>query len=324
MTWAFGLVLFSTSCLANIIGLNISSAFNSAITVYILIPLLLIPQMILSGLLFSFDKLNELISNKGKVPVIADMMASRWAYEAMAVHQFKNNEYEKPYFEYERRESIADYKSAYLAAELKKRNQFLLDNQDIKNDSIEKLVAKEKKIIYSELRAEPFREGIEKLDLKSTLSKNGYTKEAGVMLDEYLVNYKKHYQEEYNTHADLIEKKMTFYESKGGNILEEKNKFFNESITDLVRNSTVKERILEYKGRLIQTINPIFQLPQPTYWFDYRTAFFVPEKNLAGYLISTYWFDLLMIWLMSIGCYILLYLEFLRKIVNFFTSMGEF
>ncbi|MDZ7649100.1 MAG: hypothetical protein U5K54_19105 [Cytophagales bacterium] len=41
-------------------GLNISSAFNSAVTVYVLIPLLLIPQMILSGVLFDFDKLNEL------------------------------------------------------------------------------------------------------------------------------------------------------------------------------------------------------------------------------------------------------------------------
>jgi len=323
MTWAFGLVLFSTSCLANVIGLNISSAFNSAITVYILIPLLLIPQMILSGLLFSFDKLNELISNKGKVPLIADMMASRWAYEAMAVHQFKNNEYQRPYFEYERKESIADFKSAYLADELKKRNQFLLDNLASKNDSVQTLVTKEKKIIYSQLRAEPFREGIEKLDLKSMFSKDGYSQESGTLLDQYFLSYKKHYQEEYNTNADLIEKKMAFYEIKGVNILEEKNKFFNESMADLVRNSSVKDRILEYKGKLIQTINPIFQLPHPAYRLDYRTAFFVPKKNLAGYFISTYWFDILIIWLMTLMCYILLYMEFLRKIVDFFTRIGK-
>jgi len=323
MTWAFGLVLFSTSCLANVIGLNISSAFNSAITVYILIPILLIPQMILSGLLYSFDKLNELISNKAKVPVIADMMASRWAYEAMAVWQFKNNEYEKPYFEYERKESIADFKSAYLADELRKRNQFLLDNVHLKNDSIQKLVVREKKIIYSELRAEPFREGIEKLDLKSTLSKEGYTQEAGLLLDEYFENYKKHYQKEYNKNAELIEKKMTFYESKGVNILEEKNKYFNESMTDLVRNSSVKERILEYRGKLIQTINPIFQQPKPAYKLDYRTAFFVPEKNLAGYVVSTYWFNILIIWLMTLVCYILLSLGYLRKFVDFITRSGK-
>jgi len=323
MTWAFGLILFSTSCLANVIGLNISSAFNSAITVYILIPLLLIPQMILSGLLFSFDKLNELISNKGRVPVMADLMASRWAYEAMAVHQFKNNEYEQPFFEYERLESIADFKAAYMADELRKRNQFLMDYYDSKDDSVVKLIAKEKRIIYSELRTEPFRKGIENLDLRTLLMKGAYSKDAGNQLDLYFTNYKKHYQDEYNLNARLVEKKMTFYESKGINIHEEKNKFFNESLADLVRNSSVPKRILEYQGKLVQTINPIFQLPQPTHRLDYRTAFFVPEKNLAGYLISTYWFNFIVIWLMVLLCYMLLYFEILRKIVDFFNGFEK-
>src|SRR5688572_26490266 len=50
MTMTFWAVLFTTACFANVLGLNISSAFRSAVTVYIMIPLLLIPQMILSGL----------------------------------------------------------------------------------------------------------------------------------------------------------------------------------------------------------------------------------------------------------------------------------
>jgi ABC-type multidrug transport system ATPase subunit len=126
MTWAMWLVLFSTSCFANVLGLNISSAFNSAVTVYVMIPLLLIPQMILSGLLFSFDKLNNVISTKGKVPVVADFMASRWAYEAMAVYQFKNNDYEEPFYRYEKEEAKADFKSAFMADELRNRNLFVL------------------------------------------------------------------------------------------------------------------------------------------------------------------------------------------------------
>ena len=102
MTFSFWLVLFSVSCMSNVMGLNISSAFNSAVTVYVIIPLLLIPQMILSGLLFNFDKLNEIISTKGKVPVVADLMASRWAYEAMSVYQFRENDFSKPYYELEK------------------------------------------------------------------------------------------------------------------------------------------------------------------------------------------------------------------------------
>jgi len=323
MTWAFGLILFSTSCFANVIGLNISSAFNSAITIYILIPLLLIPQMILSGLLFSFDKLNEWVSNKGRVPIIADLMVSRWAYEAMAVYQFKNNEYEKPYFEYERQGAIADFKAAYLADELKKRNQFVLDHLDSKIDSIQNRIATEIKIVYTELKEEPYREGIENMDIKNTFSAKGYTRETGALLDEYLTRYKKHYQQAYNRCTDLVEKKMAFYENKGVSILKEKNEYFNESIADLVHNSNAAERVLEHNGKLIQTINPIFQLPQPSSRFDYRTAFFVPEKNLGGYLINTYWFNLVIIWLMTWLCYFILYNEFLRKSIDFFNRFGK-
>lgn len=250
-------------------------------------------------------------------------MASRWAYEAMAVYQFKNNEYEQPFFEYERLESIADFKSAYIADELRKRNQFLMDYYGSKDDSIVKLMAKEKRLIYSELRLETFRQGLEKLDLRNILMKDAYTREAGNQLDEYITNYKKYYQDEYNLNARLVEKKMTFYESKGVNIHEEKNKFFNESLADLVRNSNVPKRILEYQGKLIQTINPIFQLPQPNHPLDYRTAFFVPEKNMAGYFISTYWFNFMIIWLMALVCYIMLYFEFLRKIVDLFNGFEK-
>jgi len=59
MTLAYWLALFSTAVCANMIGLLISSAFSSAVTIYIVIPLVMIPMMILSGGMFSFDKLNR-------------------------------------------------------------------------------------------------------------------------------------------------------------------------------------------------------------------------------------------------------------------------
>jgi hypothetical protein len=199
ITIAMWLVLFSTACFANVLGLNISSAFNSAVTVYVMIPLLLIPQMILSGLLFPFDKLNDLISAKGKVPIIADFMASRWAYEAIAVHQYKNNEYQAPYYEYEREESKADFKSAYLTDELKKRNRFIIDNLGSKNDSINQLIELNLGILRDNLEHEPFREGIEKINFKIA------SKEQAAALDAYFENYRKHYQQVYNDFVNLME-----------------------------------------------------------------------------------------------------------------------
>ena len=98
MTLSYWLILFSTSCFANMTGLNISSGFNSVITIYILIPFLLIPQLLLGGIIVKFDKLHKSLTSYEYVPLIGDLMASRWAYEALVVEQFKYNKYERYFF----------------------------------------------------------------------------------------------------------------------------------------------------------------------------------------------------------------------------------
>lgn len=322
MNFAFWAVLFTVSCFANVLGLNISSAFKNAVTVYVLIPLLLIPQMILSGLLFSFDKLNNLISTKGKVPVVADMMASRWAYEAMAVYQFKNNDYEAPYYDYEREEAKADFKAAYLADELKRRNLFVMENFENKSDSVQKKVAENLAIIRNALRNEPVKPGFEKVDLDKELTPETYSKLRGLALDNAIEQFRKHYQKVYNDNVTLIEKKMAFYEKNGFNINDEKDRYHNESLSDLVKNVATKNRLLEYNGTLVQQINPIFQSPQPKSLLDYRTSFFFPEKNLLGATVSTYVFNLLVIWAMTLILYVLLYFEVLRKMIESFGKVN--
>lgn len=322
MTLAFWFVLFTTSCFANVLGLNISSAFNSAVTVYVMIPLLLIPQMILSGLLFNFDKLNNLISTKGKVPLAADLMASRWAYEALATHQFINNEYEANYYRYHKGEAKADFKAAYLANELKQSNLFALQNFESKNDSVKKLVATKLQILIDNLKDEPYKPGMEKTDLSKDLRPENYSKIRGGVIDAYLEDYKKYYQQIYNKNVDTIEKKMAYLESHGTNINEDKNKYYNESLADLVKNINVKQRLLEYDGKLIQQINPIFQDPKPSHIADYRGAFFLPVKNLFGLTISTFWFNMLVIWAMAWFFYVSLYFEWLRKLVEAFGKVN--
>lgn len=322
MLFPFWLILFSTSCFANVLGLNVSSAFKNAVTVYIMIPLLLIPQMILSGLLFNFDKLNSVISTKGKVPIVADLMASRWAYEAMAVYQFRENEYEREYFEYERAEANSDFKAAYLADDLIRRNHFVLENLESKNDSARNLAAHELDVIRHTLAEEPFREGLENVDLEQALQPGTYTQDTGLRLSAYFSQYKKHYQKIFNENAVLIEKKMAFYEKNGRDVDAEKNIHRNESLSDLVKNVLVKERLLEYKGEIIQQINPVFLLPRMENPLAYRTAFFAADKNLLGFQVDTFTFNLLVIWLMSLTFYVLLYFEVFKRILKLFGKLN--
>ena len=87
------------------LGLNISSAFNSVITIYILIPFIIIPQLLFSGVLVKFDNLHIAGATQEYVPLIGDLMTARWSFEALAVKQFKDNDYEKRFFVYKMNES---------------------------------------------------------------------------------------------------------------------------------------------------------------------------------------------------------------------------
>ncbi len=322
MTFAFWFILFTTSCFANVLGLNISSAFNSAVTVYVMIPLLLIPQMILSGVLFSFDKLNNVISTKGKVPLIADVMASRWAYEAMAVYQFVNNDYEAPYYEYEKQAAMADFKAEFIMNDLKARNKFINDNIGSKDQETLKEIEKGLKILRDNLRNEKFKLGIEKLSIDSEITIGKFNGELGEKLDRYFDEYQKHYRKIYNQYTAKIEKRMAKNERKGRNINDDKNRYLNESLSDLVRNTTTKSRLLEYDGELIQQINPVFQDPGKSGIFDYRTQFFAPKKNLLGVEMGTFWFNIIVIWSMTVLFYIFLYFELLKKGINSFGKVN--
>jgi ABC transport system ATP-binding/permease protein len=100
MTMAYWLILFSVAVFSNLLGLNISSAFDSVVTIYILVPLLLIPQILLCGVIVKFDDLQNKNAPKMWCRLTGEIMASRWAFEALAVEQYKNNRYMARFFRY--------------------------------------------------------------------------------------------------------------------------------------------------------------------------------------------------------------------------------
>jgi len=118
MTMAYWLVLFSVAVFSNLLGLNISSAFDSVVTIYILIPLMLIPQILLCGVVVKFDDLQNKNARKDVVPLTGEIMASRWAFEALVVEQFKDNRYMASFFEFEKEMAHARFRSEILTTEL--------------------------------------------------------------------------------------------------------------------------------------------------------------------------------------------------------------
>jgi hypothetical protein len=143
MFFEYWMMLFAVSLFANALGLNISSAFKSAVTIYIIIPFLIIPQLLLSGLLVKFDELNPSLAAKSIVPKSGEIMASRWAFEALVVNQFKNNAYEKNIYSFEKEVIKASYNKGLWYNKMME----LIDNKD----------AISKQIICNELALKGFK-----------------------------------------------------------------------------------------------------------------------------------------------------------------------
>jgi len=330
MNMMYWFVLFTVSCFANILGLNISATFNSVVTIYITIPLLLIPQMILSGVIFNFDKLNQLVSDRGQVPILADLMVSRWGFEAIAVEQYKNNKYQRPYFEYEKEESIADYRRNFWVDAMRNtltRTNNLLNSKD-QTDSTKRVIKNNLELLANEVRKEKLIDAqtayskknrpklFQYANIAADLNTGRYTPEIGEKLKAYLDSVSNYYRDRFTVANRQKNDDQERYEQKlkGYKIDVYKNRYFNESLSDLVRNANIRDKILEYRGGFLQQIDPVFQDPLlPANALDYRTQFLAPSKHLFGQQFGTYYFNITVMWLMSILLYFTLYYETFKK-----------
>lgn len=122
------LVLFVTAFLARLTGLILSQWLNSVVNIYISIPILLIPQILLCGLVVSFSDLTPR-STTGNVPLIGDVIPSRWSFEALAVSQFSSNRYEAPLFEVQRERYRLQYEQWGVIYQMKSELETMKDEQ---------------------------------------------------------------------------------------------------------------------------------------------------------------------------------------------------
>ncbi len=325
--FTYWLVLFTVSCHANMLGLNISSAFNSAITVYILIPLLLIPQLILSGLIFDYDKLNNSVSDPGKVPILADIMASRWGYEALAVGQFKDNEYYAPLFDLELSKNQYNYKNTYWLPKLEEiidETAFLIIPAQ-KDDSVKNVLKKNLQIIKNELEKDEYTRN--NLDINPNEHFTNYNMETVNLLKVHIAKTRDYYNLLFiriNDSVDslLYARRKTL--AQGMKIADIQDKHYNDRLTEVVKNTTADEPIRVTGAEIIQITNPIFAIPDvPKHALDYRSQFYAPIKHIFGIYFDTYYFNILAIWLMNLILFLTLYYNLLSKLLTWLAAIGS-
>lgn len=304
----YWLILFSTACASNLMGLNISSAFNSAKVIYIFVPLLIIPQLLFSGVIVKFDKLHPSLSKATKVPWIGEMMVSRWAYEAITVEQQTNNKLEKHYYVAKAKASKAKWKKDFWLPEIEANINILTNNSQ--DPDVLKRKKSARQLLINELgKEDKFWTNLECKncveDLKSlNMNNDSYFKNIYDFLDVIrLQSINENNRENQNIQAFIDSIGIDKYR-----VL--KDQYTNEALEDLLTNRLDDKKIVTMDNRLYQNDDPVYNDPKGVSFFN--THFYAPKKYIFGSKISTFWGNLMVIWGLSVISYIVLYFDLLR------------
>ncbi len=319
MTFSYWFVMFTTSCTANMIGLLISSALDSVIAIYVLIPFVLVPQMLLGGAMIDFDDLHESVSDKINVPVIGDMMVSRWSYEALAVDQFSNNEYERDFYDLDEKKSRYMYLSTYLMSELDNiasRCISLSRTKDISGDDYDEFCDL-LEVLRNEIEYVNYRNPLIYFDHAADICPEKFDEMIGNFLQLFLRAQKEYYNEQAdmaNSERQIKLNQMEMELGKDG-LYQLQKDFYNEKLAELVLNKrAVKKFYNAPNHRLIQKKDPVFMEPVSDWG---RAHFYAPCKIIKNNRIPTYRFNMAVLWIWSALMFVLLLMDVPRRLVNF-------
>ena len=287
-TW--WLILFATAFLANLTGLLLSQCLSSIVAIYISIPILLIPQILLCGLVVSFTDLTP-NSKTGNVPLIGDLIPSRWSYEALAVTSFTDNDYEKPFFELDKaRQENQIYNLGYLY-ELQSQLQTMNDEKrqgKPVNPSHLNVIYTNLPLLTEFCGMEPYTgDG-------SYQSLYDYMKKAEKILAKR--------GNDFTMKKETMVSKMVKQQGKEA-FLELKKNNYNIKLEEFVTGADQRRMVEVVDDHLVPRNGIIYLTPHNKLG---RAPFYSSEKILGSWHIKTLWYNLGVIFLMSIIAMILL------------------
>jgi ABC transport system ATP-binding/permease protein len=316
----YWLILFSCTCFANMLGLNISASFNSAVTIYILIPVLIIPQLLLSGVVISFDKFNPRVGKPVGIPMVGELMASRWAFEAYMVTQFKDNPFEKEFYDLDRTIAQSEYKRIYYIPTLESKLAYCLNHRASWRNPRDAGMTDALNLLKNELEYELSRVGENRLPGVENLAIGRFDSTVYTSTATFLRTLRQFYTNKVSSALEEKEAKIQNMTSTPDATAEfnlRRNQFVNEAVSNAVKNISSRDRIVEYDGRLIQKIFPIYiDEHRPLHFLDFSANLYQPTKHFAGMYFDTLYFNIAVIWSMTVFLFITLYFDVLRKFIQ--------
>jgi ABC transport system ATP-binding/permease protein len=312
MMFQYWLVLFSCWAASNMMGLVISDSFKAVVTIYILIPFLVIPQIILSGVMVKFEKLNPNLSSPISIPFYGEGIIARWGYEALAVEQFINNKYERQFYDFEKYASQAQYYKDYWSTGLigKLDN---IDNNIDKNTKSDDFYS-DLKLVKNEITKRLKTKPDSLYNNTDLLTPEKITHEAVGEAKAYAERVKKYYIKVYKWASDTkdaMKEKYKSMDSEGFQKLSDD--YTNKKLEEFVKDKNETDKITEYNGEYVQKMDPIFRDPEQKF---IKAHFYAPRKQIFGLYISTYVVNVIVLWINTFLLYLALYFRLLKKVLD--------
>jgi ABC-type multidrug transport system permease subunit len=291
--WVWWLILFVTAFLSNLVGLLLSQMLNSIVAIYITIPMLLIPQILLCGLVVSFSDLAPR-SHTGNVPIVGDVIPSRWAYEALAVTQFSDNDYEKPFFETNREKYEAQFYNVGILNELQSQLETLKDERKRgveENPQHIAVIRRNLPTITAYCEMEPYSGDYDAVSLYD------YMKAAERILVQRA------------NKATLASDRMmsAFLRERGKDAMFElKRQNYNIKLQEFVVGADNGQFVDVIDDAIVPRVGQVYLTPHNRYG---RAPFYSCEKRLGDWHIKTLWFNMGVLLLMCIFLTVILLLD---------------
>ncbi|MCS7084528.1 MAG: ATP-binding cassette domain-containing protein [Bacteroidia bacterium] len=330
--WSRWTALFSMACFGNLLGLNVSATFDKPVNIYILVPILIIPQMVLCGAIVPFDKMNPVVGGKDPVPWVGEITATRWAYEAIAVRQFTRNSYQKNFYPFDKELAEADYRLDYWLPELESRTQraaaYIAERVKAEASgqafafNVKKAVQYERdlQLIRTELRSMPIKLGFRDRRLVDKLQPDHFNAAVARDLSSLYERIRKHYatlRQKAQSARDLAAARL----SRSISPVELQKRYDNRALAAMLTHYIYSEHIGEVDGRLVPLSDPDYRIPPPKPGlFGFRTWLYAPVKYVYGYYVDTFVFNIVVLWLFVAALYWTLYVEFFRNLIQRITN----
>ncbi|MBN1989588.1 MAG: ATP-binding cassette domain-containing protein [Bacteroidales bacterium] len=314
VTFGFWVVLMSIAINAGVLGLNLSAGLRTTVAIYITIPILLMPQLLLNGSLIHFDKVHKNIASDERVPWVGGLVVSRWGYEALLVHQYSANKFQRNFMQVDAKESFLQFTQGYLVPEMEQilraiEHDVEQGQSTVKSSYIAQLSSAAREMgnppkITQHIAKIPMDfEFCDSLQYELDMVRRYISQQLGVI----------------ESHRDMLLDSLAKHHGGTHNLVTLKRAQTNEAITDLVLGRSEKQKLIKTPNAIIRNFEPIYRSPKRKNGVSH---FFSATKRLGALQIPTIWFNVLIIWVISGLLYIALYFDCLKRLLHYLKRLG--